>query len=206
MKYMKKRENAYHPKFTDQYSSSYRKIPVGQPRAKWGISRGSVSIDLQCESKPCSGLCKLKRMKLMLRSRLLKHEARSLMRHIVKDVPNSVLKHITLENNENKLVTNSRGTQEVKLEQGLKIVKIFKEHTSKICILNDFSFYEVRQKTILEKKAKQQQTHKQVSEENSTEDEKKKSETADPPHKESPPAFRLPVMSRLMTVSKPVDV
>ncbi|KAF3579740.1 hypothetical protein DY000_02035774 [Brassica cretica] len=45
----------------------------------------------------------------------------------------------------------------VKLEQGLKIVKIFKEHTSKICILNDFSFYEVRQKTILEKKAKQQQ-------------------------------------------------
>ncbi|KAH0866803.1 hypothetical protein HID58_073825, partial [Brassica napus] len=30
----------------------------------------------------------------------------------------------------------------VKLEQGLKIVKIFKEHTSKICILNDFSFYE----------------------------------------------------------------
>ncbi|KAG2268475.1 hypothetical protein Bca4012_070750 [Brassica carinata] len=122
------------------------------------------------------------------------------------DVPNSVLKHITLENNENKPVTNSRGTQEVKLEQGLKIVKIFKEHTSKICILNDFSFYEVRQKTILEKKAKQQQTHKQVSEENSTEDEKKKSETADPPHKESPPAFRLPVMSRLMTVSKPVDV
>ncbi|CAF1944164.1 unnamed protein product [Brassica oleracea] len=60
-------------------------------------------------------------------------------------------------NNEDKPVTNSRDTQEVKLEQGLKIVKIFKEHTSKICILNDFSFYEVRQKTILEKKAKQQQ-------------------------------------------------
>ena len=33
--------------------------------------------------------------------------------HIVKDVPNSLLKHITLENNENKPVTNSRDTQEV---------------------------------------------------------------------------------------------
>lgn len=35
--------------------------------------------------------------------------------HIVKDVPNSLLKHITLENNENKPVTNSRDTQEVYL-------------------------------------------------------------------------------------------
>lgn len=33
--------------------------------------------------------------------------------HIVKDVPNSFLKHITLDNNENKPVTNSRDTQEV---------------------------------------------------------------------------------------------
>lgn len=33
--------------------------------------------------------------------------------HIVKDVPNNLLKHITLENNENKPVTNSRDTQEV---------------------------------------------------------------------------------------------
>ncbi|XP_020866781.1 uncharacterized protein LOC9330568 isoform X4 [Arabidopsis lyrata subsp. lyrata] len=82
--------------------------------------------------------------------------------HIVKDVPNSLLKHITLENNENKPVTNSRDTQEVKLEQGLKVVKIFKEHNSKTCILDDFSFYEARQKTILEKKAKQQQSQKQV--------------------------------------------
>ncbi|KAF8054584.1 hypothetical protein N665_1324s0014 [Sinapis alba] len=106
--------------------------------------------------------------------------------HIVKDVPNSLLKHITLENNENKPVTNSRDTQEVKLEQGLKIVKIFKEHTSKTCILDDFSFYEVRQKTILEKKAKQQQTQKQVSEEKTGTDEKK--ETADSANKESPPA------------------
>ncbi|KAJ4869449.1 evolutionarily conserved C-terminal region 2 [Raphanus sativus] len=73
--------------------------------------------------------------------------------HIVKDVPNSLLKHITLENNENKPVTNSRDTQEVKLEQGLKIVKIFKEHTSKTCILDDFSFYEVsEEKTAIDEK------------------------------------------------------
>lgn len=33
--------------------------------------------------------------------------------HVIKDIPNSLLKHITLENNENKPVTNSRDTQEV---------------------------------------------------------------------------------------------
>lgn len=34
--------------------------------------------------------------------------------HIVKDVPNSLLKHIILENNENKPLTNSRDTHEVR--------------------------------------------------------------------------------------------
>ncbi|KAJ8574027.1 hypothetical protein K7X08_010538 [Anisodus acutangulus] len=81
--------------------------------------------------------------------------------HIVKDVPNSLLKHITLENNENKPVTNSRDTQEVKLEQGLQVLKIFKDHISKQCILDDFEFYEDRQKRIQEKKAKQQLFQKQ---------------------------------------------
>ncbi|KAE8692829.1 YTH domain-containing family protein 2 [Hibiscus syriacus] len=76
--------------------------------------------------------------------------------HIVKDIPNNSLKHITLENNENKPVTNSRDTQEIELEQGLKLLKIFKEHSSKTCILDDFEFYEVRQKAIQEKKAKHQ--------------------------------------------------
>ncbi|XP_021618138.1 YTH domain-containing protein ECT2 isoform X2 [Manihot esculenta] len=99
--------------------------------------------------------------------------------HIVKDIPNSLLKHITLENNENKPVTNSRDTQEVKLEQGLKMVKIFKEHTSKTCILDDFEFYEKRQKIIQEKKAKQQLFQKQVLE-RKLEDEK--NELANGPH------------------------
>ncbi|KAL8217274.1 hypothetical protein R6Q57_024111 [Mikania cordata] len=76
--------------------------------------------------------------------------------HIIKDVPNSLLKHIILQYNENKPVTNSRDTQEVKLEQGLQMIKVFKDHSSKQCILDDFEFYEERQKRIQEKKAKNQ--------------------------------------------------
>ncbi|KAK1296264.1 hypothetical protein QJS10_CPB15g02108 [Acorus calamus] len=76
--------------------------------------------------------------------------------HIVKDVPNSILKHITLENNENKPVTNSRDTQDINLDQGLAMLKVFKEHVSKTSIVDDFSFYEARQKTMQEKRAKQQ--------------------------------------------------
>ncbi|XP_042430000.1 YTH domain-containing protein ECT4-like isoform X2 [Zingiber officinale] len=82
--------------------------------------------------------------------------------HIVKDVPNSILKHITLENNDNKPVTNSRDTQEVKLEQGLQLLKLFTEHVSKTSILDDFVFYETRQKVMLEKRPKQQQLQKVV--------------------------------------------
>ncbi|XP_074307054.1 YTH domain-containing protein ECT4-like isoform X2 [Silene latifolia] len=81
--------------------------------------------------------------------------------HIVKDVPNNLLKHITLENNDNKPVTNSRDTQEVKLEQGVQVVKIFKSHLSKTSVLDDFEFYEAREKALLEKKAKKQQYQKQ---------------------------------------------
>uniref|UniRef100_UPI00397FC81A YTH domain-containing protein n=1 Tax=Salmonella sp. s58953 TaxID=3159711 RepID=UPI00397FC81A len=94
--------------------------------------------------------------------------------HIVKDLSNSLLKHITLEYNENKPVTNSRDSQEVKLEQGLQMLKIFKDHSSKTCILDDFPFYEGRQKTIQEKKAKQQQFPKQIWEGKPVTDEKSK--------------------------------
>ncbi|XP_011625785.1 uncharacterized protein LOC18440791 isoform X2 [Amborella trichopoda] len=77
--------------------------------------------------------------------------------HIVKDVPNSQFRHIILENNDNKPVTNSRDTQEVKLEQGLEILKIFKNYNSNVSILDDFEFYETRQKAMQERKARQQQ-------------------------------------------------
>ncbi|XP_020274887.1 uncharacterized protein LOC109849464 [Asparagus officinalis] len=84
--------------------------------------------------------------------------------HIVKDMPNSMLKHITLENNDNKPVTNSRDTQEVRLEQGLQVLKLFQEHVSKTSILDDFNFYETRQKVMQEKRSKQQLLHKQAAE------------------------------------------
>ncbi|CAM8964287.1 unnamed protein product [Rhodiola kirilowii] len=99
---------------------------------------------------------------------------------IVKDVPNMLLKHIILEYNENKPVTNSRDTQEVKLEQGLQMLKVFKEHVSRTSIVDDFGFYEARQKAIQEKKAKQQQFQKQVWEGKLAADEKKDGTNEDP--------------------------
>lgn len=42
------------------------------------------------------------------------------------------------------------------------MIKVFKEHSSKTCILDDFGFYEARQKTIQEKKAKQLHFPKQA--------------------------------------------
>lgn len=47
------------------------------------------------------------------------------------------------------------------MEQGVQVLKIFKDHISKQCILDDFEFYEDRQKRIQEKKAKQQLFQKQ---------------------------------------------
>lgn len=110
--------------------------------------------------------------------------------HIIKDIPNVVLRHITLENNENKPVTNSRDTQEVlahwlvslcpvnptpfvlqkahlyplqvKFEKGIQILKIFKGHGGKTCILDDFEFYEAREKMIQERKSKEHRFSKHV--------------------------------------------
>ncbi|KAI5066193.1 hypothetical protein GOP47_0018817 [Adiantum capillus-veneris] len=76
--------------------------------------------------------------------------------HIVKDVPNSQFRHIVLENNDNKPVTNSRDTQEVPLSQGSEMLNIFKTHSLKSSILDDFLFYETRQRFMEEKKARQQ--------------------------------------------------
>lgn len=82
--------------------------------------------------------------------------------HILKDVPNGMLRHLTLENNENKPVTSSRDTQEVKLEQGIEIIKVFKDHSSRTCILDDFEFYEWRQRAMEEKRVKLKQFNNQV--------------------------------------------
>ena len=74
--------------------------------------------------------------------------------HMIKDVPNSNFRHIILENNENKPVTNSRDTQEVIFLKGLEMLKIFKNYTLKTSLLDDFNYYENRQKIIQDEKAK----------------------------------------------------
>lgn len=51
---------------------------------------------------------------------------------------------------------------QVKVEQGVQMLKIFKEHVSKTSILDDFAFYETRQKAMQEKNSKLQQIHKQA--------------------------------------------
>ncbi|KAJ6381255.1 hypothetical protein OIU77_030021 [Salix suchowensis] len=76
--------------------------------------------------------------------------------HIVKDVPNSRFRHILLENNDNKPATHSRDSQEVKLEQGIEMLKIFKDHDAPTSILDDFEFYDQRERALKERKAKQQ--------------------------------------------------
>ncbi|XP_047061719.1 YTH domain-containing protein ECT4-like [Lolium rigidum] len=74
--------------------------------------------------------------------------------HIIKDVPNPQFRHIILENNENKPVTNSRDTQEVKFLQGAEMLKIFKNFSCKTSILDDFDFYENRQKVMQDRRGK----------------------------------------------------
>ncbi|KAJ4917462.1 evolutionarily conserved C-terminal region 7 [Raphanus sativus] len=68
--------------------------------------------------------------------------------HIIKDVPNSYFRHIILQNNENKPVTNSRDTQEIMLKQGLEVLKIFKGHAERTSLLDDFAYYENRQRVM----------------------------------------------------------
>lgn len=63
----------------------------------------------------------------------------------VKDVPNPQLRHIRLENNENKPVTNSRDTQEVPNHHGIQMMKIIHAFKHTTSIFDDFTHYEKRQ-------------------------------------------------------------
>ncbi|KAL2534886.1 evolutionarily conserved C-terminal region 7 [Abeliophyllum distichum] len=74
--------------------------------------------------------------------------------HIIKDVPNPNFRHIILENNENKPVTNSRDTQEIYYKKGMEMLKIFKNYVSKTSLLDDFMYYENRQRILQEEKAR----------------------------------------------------
>ncbi|CAL1352546.1 unnamed protein product [Linum trigynum] len=67
--------------------------------------------------------------------------------HVVKDIPNNQLRHIILENNEHRPVTFSRDTQEILMKQGLEMLSIFKTYSPKSSLLDDFTFYETREKS-----------------------------------------------------------
>ena len=56
----------------------------------------------------------------------------------VKDVPNGQLRHIRLENNENKPVTNSRDTQEVPPEKGKLVLKTIHGYKHTTSVFDDF--------------------------------------------------------------------
>ncbi|XP_059313531.1 YTH domain-containing protein ECT1 [Lycium ferocissimum] len=73
--------------------------------------------------------------------------------HIVKDVPNTQFRHIILENNDNRPVTYSRDTQEIGLKEGLEMLNILKNYSEKTSILDDFNFYEKREKVLKAKRS-----------------------------------------------------
>ena len=63
----------------------------------------------------------------------------------VKDVPNSQLRHIRLENTENKPVTNSRDTQEVPLAKARQVIKMVHSYQHTTSIFDDFDHYEKKE-------------------------------------------------------------
>uniref|UniRef100_A0A3P9IB44 YTH domain-containing family protein n=1 Tax=Oryzias latipes TaxID=8090 RepID=A0A3P9IB44_ORYLA len=79
----------------------------------------------------------------------------------VKDVPNSQLRHIRLENNDNKPVTNSRDTQEVPMEKAKQVLKIIATYKHTTSIFDDFSHYEKRQEEEEEVRKERQNRNKQ---------------------------------------------
>lgn len=60
----------------------------------------------------------------------------------VKDVPNSLFKHIRLPNNEDKPVTNSRDTQEVPFQQGCQTLAVIAASKNTQSVFDDFEHYE----------------------------------------------------------------
>lgn len=91
----------------------------------------------------------------------------------IKDIPNNFLRHIRLENNDNKPVTNSRDTQEILMEPGKEMLRIFATFKSKTSLLDDFSFYDQKQEEL--QKQKEQSTDVPDEEEEESNDNGSKS-------------------------------
>uniref|UniRef100_A0A7N0TXT3 YTH domain-containing family protein n=1 Tax=Kalanchoe fedtschenkoi TaxID=63787 RepID=A0A7N0TXT3_KALFE len=82
---------------------------------------------------------------------------------IVKDVSHSALRHIILKENDNKPVTYTRDTQEIGLAQGIEMLEIFKNHTAKTSLLDDFPFYENREKLLAaERKSRAEESRRRA--------------------------------------------
>jgi len=73
----------------------------------------------------------------------------------LKDIPNKQFRHILIEANENKPVTNSSDTQEVPLEHGRQMIEIFRNFRHSTSIIDDFDYYLKR-----ESEMKQKRDHK----------------------------------------------
>eukprot|EP01022_Parablepharisma_sp_SALTPOND_P006161 TRINITY_DN124_c2_g1_i1.p6 TRINITY_DN124_c2_g1~~TRINITY_DN124_c2_g1_i1.p6 ORF type:complete len:195 (+),score=25.18 TRINITY_DN124_c2_g1_i1:3312-3896(+) len=59
----------------------------------------------------------------------------------IKDIKNKEFRTITVPS-ENKPVTNLRDAQEVPFEQGMKMLRIFKEHKYESSLLDEFEYYD----------------------------------------------------------------
>lgn len=74
--------------------------------------------------------------------------------HIIKDVPNTSLRHILLENNEFTPVTSSRDTQEVTYIPGMAVLEIFKYHLFISSLLDDIMYYDERERIMREQRSR----------------------------------------------------
>jgi len=73
----------------------------------------------------------------------------------VKDIPNKDLKDIQLPNNDNRPVTFSRDTQEIPFAQGIEMLRRFIKYEPKTNILQDFKYYDDRERDIKQKRTQQ---------------------------------------------------
>jgi len=73
----------------------------------------------------------------------------------VKDIPNKDLKDIQLPNNDGRPVTFSRDTQEIPFEQGIEMLTRFINYEPKTNILQDFKYYDDRERDIKMKRTEQ---------------------------------------------------
>jgi len=73
----------------------------------------------------------------------------------VKDIPNKDLKDIQLPNNDSRPVTFSRDTQEIPFAQGIEMLRRFIKYEPKTNILQDFKYYDDRERDIKQKRTQQ---------------------------------------------------